>query len=122
MKKYIYALACIAIIGFVTHNATASDVAQTNPGDQVTVSASSITGAPDLTFNPSTNVVINGTTADTAFQITGYHDSADQKKNGQAYGMASDVNKLYWLDISTTAYSEPSGTNSGAFGSTWHEM
>lgn len=123
MKKYITSLACIAIIGFAANSTTAADnvdVVQSVAGGPVTI-AVSITGAPDVTFNPSTNVNMNGKTAPNAFQISGYHDAANVKANGQAYGMASDVNKLFWLDISTTAYVEPTGTNSTAFGS-WNTL
>ena len=52
-----------------------------------------------------------------------YHEQANQKSSGQAYGMTSESNKMYFMDISSTAAPTTfTGTNESAFGSDWNTM
>ena len=107
---------------FSANNTYASDVAQTTPGGVVTVAATAVAGAQPITFNPSTNVNMDGATSATAFAIDGWHEQAELKTAGQGYGMASDTNKMFFIDISQAISATTiTGTNSGAF-SSWNTM
>lgn len=125
MKKTLYILACASIFSLLAQNAmaAASDVTQTGgAGAKVTIATTAINGAPDpLEFNPSTNVNMDGQSDATAFAIFGWHDQVEKKASGQAYGMASDENKLFFLDISSdlTDLEATAGTNAATAFADW---
>ena len=123
MKRILCSLAVTAIIG-ICSSAIAADTAFTQTdgaGEQVvlaiTDTSGPITGAPDFTFNPSTNVVMGGMSSPTSFAAWSYHQNVDGKSSGQEYGMTSEVNKLFFLDISTdgTVETDSDATDSTLF-------
>jgi len=117
MKKSMYLTlgACLVSVVALCSNANTADLT-TGANGLVTIDASNVAGAPDLTFNPSSNVIMDGESSATAFQENAYHTSVLNKASGQAYGMSSSSNKVWFLDISTTSsYGAPSGTTAAAF-------
>ena len=123
MKKTLSFLVAASVFGLLAMhtNAMASvSVANTNPGDPVTVTPTNVSGAANLVFNPSTNVIIDGDSDETSFAIWGYHSQVLGKSSGQAYGMAADTNKLFFLDISgLSAAPTVTGTNAAAAFTAW---
>lgn len=126
MKRILCFLAATAIIGVsINNNANAADTAfvqADGAGELVTLTITDtsgpIAGAPDFTFAPSTNVVLLGVSSPTSFAIWAHHQNVVAKTSGQQYGMTSDVNKMYFRDISAVgaeAYTSATATNSLAF-------
>ena len=117
--SFLVATAAIGIFGFSNANATA--FTQSEAGAPVTMTIA-VAGAPNFQFNPSTNVVLDGQSDATSFAIYSYHENVLNKNSGQEYGMTSGVNKIYFLDISSsTAASTPTATDSTAF-TGWNQM
>ena len=118
MKKTLFFLVAAAIIGFWSQSNTAQalDMSNGTPGAPLDLAVAT-SGAPNFAFNPSTNVNIRGTSSPTSFAIYSWHQNVINKKSGQAFGMAADVNKLYFLDISSAGATAPSltGTTSAVF-------
>ncbi len=122
MKKTLYILVAASVFSLLTIHTSAmaaKQVSNATAGATVTVN-SDTPGASNLVFNPSTNVNIDGQSDATAFAIFGWHDQTELKASGQAYGMASDENKLYFTNISDDmvildATIAAVGTNSAAF-------
>ncbi|MDD2464683.1 MAG: hypothetical protein PHI97_11870 [Desulfobulbus sp.] len=121
MKKILCMATGLLLCTFSAQNIFAAAFSGVSGAD-VTVSASNVSGATNITFTPSTNVNIYGTSVSTSFAAIAYHDQANQKKAGQAYGMTSDSNKMHFLDISSTAAPTSfTGTNEAAF-SSWNTL
>ena len=124
MKKARYITAGLlfcALSATSTVYAAGTAVTNANPGEALTITGTGVPGAKNVVFTPSTNVNMSADSMATSFAVNGWHDQADQKKNGQAYGMAADSNKMFFLDISTTAGVAVTATNSTAF-SGWNTM
>lgn len=124
MKRIFCFLAATATIGLFcfSSNVNATSFTQTDAGEPVEMTVATA-GAPNFSFNPSTNVILLGNSVTTSFAIWAHHQQVLNKASGQQYGMTSAVNKMYFLDISssTTAYTSATATNSAAF-STFTEM
>ena len=119
MKKSILIFS-IACLGLLASNATAATLNVDQSGGAGTAAVFTPTalvpGAVPLSFIPSAQVNIAGSSVRTAFQINAYHQAVLGKSSGQGYGMASDSKKVYFLDISTvTTWTAVSGTNVSAF-------
>lgn len=100
MKKIFLTIAAVSLCSaFIATNSMAVGLTQANAGDAVTIT---VTGtAPAFTaFNPSTNVIMKGTTIATEFAVSAYHLQVLAKSSGKAFGMASDSSAMYYLDIS----------------------
>ncbi len=114
MKKILLIATGILIFTPFIQNAFSAALSQSGGGGTaVTVDAGNVAGAQDVTFNPSTNVVMSGVANSTQYAIGAYHTQALEKASGQAYGMASDANKIYFMDISQTG-ATPAVTGSNA--------
>ncbi|WP_419174904.1 hypothetical protein [Desulfosediminicola sp.] len=122
MKKTILALTGLAIFSFmIASSANASSVSGSD-GAAVTITATSVTGATSLVFQPSAKVNMNGATAATAFGINAWHTGSAGKEKGQRYAMASDSSQIFWQDISSTGTpGAVAGTNASAY-SNWNTM
>ena len=115
----------MGIIGvfFALASAQAVDLVQTGgAGKPVSIATAGNAAAPDVTFNPSTNVIMTGVSVATAFAISGYHDQAVGKSNGQVYGMGSNSNKMFMKDISGGAPTATSSTVIATAFSGWYTM
>jgi hypothetical protein len=128
MKK-IFCLVGLSLCLFATNSAFAGsgDVSQTGgAGTAVTieVTAAGVPGASNIVFTPSSNVLMQGQSVATSWALDAVHSQALGKDNGQAYGMAADSNKMYFLDAKTiTTLADISATNrTGAFGASWHTL
>lgn len=123
MKKLIIAIAGLSLCATFAMNANATAFTQSAAGEDVTMT---VTGSPAFDpFTPSTNVVISGASVAEAFAVGAYHNQVLNKKSGKAFGMASDANSVYYLDIATgktAAGMVITGTNSSAFSGTYTEM
>lgn len=116
MKKTLLLVTGMLLCAPLAYTANAVDLAQTNPGDQVTITltAGKVPGAPaKMTFDPSTNVKMFGSSDAQSFGIGAYHEQALNKKAGQAYAMIADSNKMYFQDISETSTAPTIPTSSG---------
>ena len=124
MKKALYIICTAALCGFWISNANAVDITQTAAGDPVTLTTANVAGDPGFTFNPSTGVIMDGESDETSFAISAYHKATINKASGQAYGMAADVNKLFFMDISGDSVTATiTGTTStAAFSGDWVTM
>lgn len=128
MKKILLIAAGILISTAPVHNAFAAALTQAGgAGTAVTVVGTGVAGAQSIVFNPSTNVSMSGNSVATNFAIAGYHTQALRKASGQAYGMGSDSNKMYFQDISnSTAYTGVAAGTSQATSFTtalnWNQM
>ena len=99
MKK-ILTLAAIGIFTLSMTQAAHTVVWGWTEGS-IPISTNNVAGTPDFDpFSPSTNVYMMGQTASSGFTIGALHDQVVGKKSGKAFGMASDSNKVYYLDIS----------------------
>lgn len=117
MKKTIYIATGLLIGLFVANNAYSVDFANnTTTGGAVTF-ATGVTGAPgNITFNPSTNVIMDGTSVTTSYMVNAFHNQAVGKTAGQGFAMTSDSNKMWFISIEsgTAATVQVDGTNSGS--------
>jgi hypothetical protein len=123
MKKALFIPAVLICCFYTISNAIAGTFTS-EKGAQITIAADAVPGAQPIIFNPSTNVNVDGQSDSTSFAVTAWHEQAEGKSSGQAYGMAADSNKMFFIDISD-ANNIPSGvgTNSGDFsGGDWHTM
>lgn len=117
MKKLLTVIAAgLLFCSFSSNTSLATvNIENTEPGGVVSFSPG-VAGAPDpIEFTPSTNVNIGGQSDATSFAINSWHEQASSKTAGQAYGMTSDSNKMFFMDISTTAGSAVTGTTAAAF-------
>ena len=109
----------IACLGFSASQASAAtlDLDQSAGGAAAVFTPTTLVpGAVALSFTPSAQVVMDGKSVRTSFAINAYHGAVLNKASGQAYGMAADSKKVYFLDISTvTAYASPTGTTAATF-------
>jgi hypothetical protein len=127
MKKTLLIAAGILFCVPIAHNALGA-MSQDATTGTVTITAGAVAGAQSITFDPSTNVQMNGNSMATSFAIGAYHSQALRKASGQAYGMAADSSKMYFQDISdSTAYTGlvGAGTNqSTSFTTTknWNQL
>lgn len=113
MKKTFLFVAGMLLCTPLAYTANAVNLVQANPGDDVTI-AINVPGAPaNMTFSPSTNVNMFGSSDETSFGIGAYHEQALNKNAGQAYAMIADSNKMYFQDISTTTTEPTIPTSSG---------
>jgi len=126
MKKLLYITFGLFICALSVNNANAAALTQTGgAGSEVTVvvNTANVPGAKSIIFNPSSNVNMSGASDSTSWALAGYHTQANQKANGQQYGMAANSNAMWFADISTTAAGTITGTTSAAFTSgTWFSM
>jgi len=120
MVKTITSFMAIMALCFMTSSAFAAANTAT-AGDALTVTVSNVTGASDLTFQPSAQVSISCESSATSFAAEAGHDAVQGKDAGQNYGMASDSSTVFWVNAKTTAYDTVSATNSTAF-SSWYKM
>ena len=113
MKKILLIAAGLLVCTFSAQNASAatSTWTQTKAGDPVKITATSVSGAQDIEFNPSTNVKILGASGPGAFGVGGWHTQAELKASGQAYAMMSDSNQMYFRDISKDGDGVPTSTD-----------
>lgn len=124
MKKTLYIAGAALFCALFATNSMAVDLVQSGAGQAVTI-AVTVPGAQDVSFNPSTNVIMSGQSDVTAFGVAGYHTQALGKDSGQAYLMTADENKMFFLDISangTPAGPTSSGTTKAAFTEDWHTL
>ena len=124
MKKILYITAGLLFCALSSTSSVYAAVKNGTPGGvlNIPVTPAGVPGAQPIAFTPSTNVNMGADVVSTSFAINAWHDQADQKKNGQAYGMAADSNKMFFLDISGTAATAVSGTNAGAAFAGWNTM
>jgi hypothetical protein len=126
MKKLLLIAAGILLCASPAHNVFAADLDQDDAGETVTVDASTVPGAQDIEFNPSTNVVMTGASEATSFAIGAYHEQALNKTAGQSYGMAADTNSIFFQDLSPagTGDGTVTGTNASEFTTAngWFQM
>jgi hypothetical protein len=73
-------------------------------GATLTIDGGNTTGAVDLTFEPSTNVNIQGFVQDggAEYVFQTWHSQVVAKDSGKAFGVTSLTNVTYWLDISAS--------------------
>ena len=126
MKKIFCIIAGLLFCAFSTNSsyAASGDVTQTGgAGGEMTIDTTNNAASADLKFNPSTNVVMMGQSSATSFAVAGFHNQANQKAKGQVYGMATDSNKMFFNDISSTAApTDISTTTAAAAFSGWYTM
>lgn len=71
--------------------------------------------APDFVFKPSPQVDMRGESDATGYAVGAAHHSALGKTDGKEYGMASDSNQVWWVDVSGEGtIIDVVGTNSAA--------
>jgi hypothetical protein len=117
MKKILIAIAGLSLCVTYAISANAASLTQTAAGDDVTITVTAGNPAFDA-FKPSTNVVMSGATTAASFAVGAYHSQVLGKTSGKAFGMASNANTVFFLDIATTTTAPTiTGTNATAFGS-----
>lgn len=105
MKKKLIYIAAISLGLFVSSNAIAADFTVTAADDgAVTMASNAANDGPAFRFIPSTNIVMDGgtTAAGESFVVSAYHTSVLAKSSGKGFGMASDTNAMYWIDLSAS--------------------
>ncbi len=106
MKKYMI-LASAVVFSLSMVSGALANGSYSQPGDDaaaqagklVTVDAGNVTGANDVTFKPSSNVIIKGRSFATNFIHGGYHLQADGKDAGQAYAMNGESSYMYFAPL-----------------------
>ncbi|WP_136808426.1 hypothetical protein [Desulfosediminicola flagellatus] len=118
MKKIIAVIAGISLCATYAISVNAASLSQDATTGDVTIEVTA--GNPTFdAFKPSTNVIVSGATTANSFAVGAYHEQVLAKKSGKAFGMASDANEVYYLDISAAGTAAPTvtGTNAAtAFG------
>ncbi len=97
---FLMAMALSLYMVASAHAVAGSSVAA--PGTPLTI-AIALTGAPDLIFKTSPQVGMTYISDAAGFSENAAHAAAYLTSGGQAYGMADDTNKIYWLSIETIA-------------------
>lgn len=98
MKRISVFLLALMVMGFMTSYAFAGSYSTTG-GDTMTIDASGIPGADNLTFNPSPRVNMTGRSSAMGFAHNGVHQQALETEGGKAYGMASDTNRVFFVSV-----------------------
>ncbi len=116
-KRYLLQLFCVSLIsiGFCG-NALAGPFANSGTlgGDDVEIESTDA-DRPDMVFTPSPKVWVTGGTSVDSFAASAVHLGSQEKTGGQAYGMASDTNQLFWSDVSADGHTAVTATGSSAF-------
>ena len=113
--------ACLISIVALYSNANATTF-NNGTGGQVSFTITTPGAPTPFTFNPSSNVAMAGVSVATAFQENAYHTAVLNKASGQSFGMASNSNKIWFNDISSTSsYTAPTGSTSATF-SGWNSI
>ena len=107
MKKSLYIALALLLCSTSAEYASAAFTQTGGAGGTVKIDADSVDGAQPVEFNPSTNVIVVGSTTKTAFGVGAYHEQAVGKDSGQAYAMNSETNKMYFMDISADSGNTP---------------
>ncbi|MCL7488664.1 MAG: hypothetical protein M8357_10885 [Desulfobulbaceae bacterium] len=99
MKRIMIYMVAMTISMLMVASANAVSVGVTAAGAQVTIEAAGIDGADPLVFNPSPQVQMSVISRASGFSLNGVHASALETAGGQAYGMADDTNKVFWISV-----------------------
>lgn len=100
MKKFSLLIFALIALGFCATNSFAASYSTSTAGASMTVTATSVSQADNLVFNPSPKVFMTGISSNTGFAHDAVHESALGQEGGQQYGMAADSNKVYYLKAS----------------------
>lgn len=110
MKKMTICLSVFALsISCASFSLAAGETAIANAsstaGGTVTIAARAAIGTPAFVFEPSTSVNVQGLVASdgSEFAVQTYHESVIERDSGKAFGVTSESNTTYWLDLSGTA-------------------
>ena len=119
-KQFIIGLAFISAMLF-TASVYAADYESANPGDSITIDASSVSGAQDPVFNPSPQVTILLNVGADKFATAAVHRQALDTTDGKEYGMAYDSTKIYFYDVSavTTVVDITTSSSTAFSGTGW---
>jgi len=65
-----------------------------------------------------------GTSSASSYAVIAWHQQAVDKDSGQAFAMAADENKMFFMDISENGEAVPTtiGTNFAGLGDDWNTM
>ncbi len=107
MKKYMILASAVLFSLTMASGALAAAGDYSQPGANasekagklVTVDASGVAGANNITFKPSSGVIIAGKSFATNFIHGGYHLQADGKDAGQAYAMNGTSSYVYFAKL-----------------------
>lgn len=118
MKKLAFGLALgLSVMTFSSAQAGNLDIAAGGELD-LAITTAAISGAvSNFVFKPSPSVRMIGSADDTGFAEAAVHLSAEGKSDGKAYGMASDSNQVWWMDVGVAtlaATAAAADTNSAA--------
>jgi hypothetical protein len=118
MKKLAFGLALgLSLMTFSSAQAGNLDIAAGGELD-LAIETDAITGdVSNFKFKPSPSVRMIGESDDTGFAEAAVHLSAEGKPDGKAYGMASDSNQVWWMDVGVAPLADAADaadTNSGA--------
>ena len=105
MVRKITSLMAILALGFIASSASATNLDNGTTGGTVTVTVNTTTipGATNLVFQPSSQVLMRGQSIRTAFAAISGHAAVEGKEAGQHYGMASDSSNVFWQAAETNA-------------------
>lgn len=101
MKKITALIASAFLITSLAASVANSEEVVTNGTGGALTIPTATGGASDIVFNPSTNVIMSVATDSTAFAATAYHLQVLGKSSGKQFGMASDENTVFFLNIET---------------------
>jgi hypothetical protein len=124
---YTYLTVITLVIGSASLSfAAPTDLKNTSATDQ-TVTIAARGNNPAFNFEPSTNVQVQGLVADdgSEYALQTYHSSVLARNSGKAFGVTSETNITYWLDISASTLTEVTAldkTDETAFATNWKTM
>ncbi|MDW7773838.1 MAG: hypothetical protein SCH71_13205 [Desulfobulbaceae bacterium] len=99
MKRTTIFIMAMTISLLMLANANAQiTVAVTDPGEVIVIDPA-LTGADNLEFKPSPQVKMSVYSNVNGFSTNGVHGAALGTVGGQAFGMASDTTKVYWVSV-----------------------
>lgn len=122
MVRKISSLMAILALGFIASMASATNMNSSSAGGPVAIAVNTtlIPGGTNVTFQPSSQVNIRGTSVRTSFAAISGHEAVKGKAAGQNYGMAADSSNVFWQAAPDTFPSTYANTNSGGFQSGWN--
>jgi hypothetical protein len=100
MKKIISLTCGLALCSYLVSPVFAANYTVDGETGRVTVETGATDATVDLTFDPSTNVIMTGASEASAFAHGAYHQAVENKDSGKQFAMASDSSAVYFLDIS----------------------
>jgi hypothetical protein len=102
MKTKCILLSTLALFALTLNVASAANGDLTNDDKGETLTFDDATTNAAFEFAPSNGVYLIGNTTDNAFAVMAFHDNVIGNKAGMAYGMASDINRMYYVSLDPT--------------------